>query len=68
MPIISGGQVIEGGQIAIPNLSMSVGTANNTVDDVGAAFNQATLNNNFRDVVDKINAILGHLRTRGIVS
>lgn len=36
----------------------STGTADGTIADVGAAFNQATLNNNFADVTAKINAIL----------
>jgi hypothetical protein len=53
---------------AVPTLSMTVGTANNTVDDVGAAFNQATLNNNFRDVVEKLNAVITALREAEIIS
>ena len=38
-------------------LTVSVGTADGTVADVGAAFNQTTLNNNFRDVADAYNAL-----------
>ena len=47
---------------AIADLTMSVGTADGTVDDVGAAFSQTTLNNNFREMGAKINAILAVLR------
>jgi phage portal protein BeeE len=35
----------------------TTGTATTTVEDVGAAFSQATLNNNFADVVAQINAL-----------
>lgn len=55
-------------EAAITSLTMSVGTADNTVADVGASFNQATLNNNFRDLGDKINAILVELRKAGVIS
>jgi hypothetical protein len=47
-------------------LSMSVGTGDNAVVDVGTAFSQATLNNNFRDLVDKVNAIRAILVNVGI--
>lgn len=39
----------------------STGTADGTVADVGAAFSQATLNNNFADVTAKINALIRRL-------
>lgn len=39
-----------------PNVSSAFGTGDGTVADVGGGFNQATLNNNFRDVVNAINA------------
>lgn len=58
----------EGAQAAIADLSMSVGTSDGTIADVGAAFNQTTLNNNFRDVGDKVNAILAALRTAGVIA
>src|SRR5687768_69383 len=58
----------EGAQAAVPDLTMTVGTADGTIADVGAAFNQTTLNNNFRDVGEKINAILAALRTAGIIA
>lgn len=51
---------------AIVSLTVSVGTTGNTVADVGAAFSQTTLNNNFRVVADKINTILTTLKNRGI--
>lgn len=53
---------------ALVTLTMAVGTANNTVADVGAAFNQTTLNDNFRDVVEKLNAVILALREASIVS
>lgn len=52
---------------AIPDLAASVGVADGTLADVGAAFNQTTLNNNFRDVQDKLNAILAALRAANII-
>jgi len=35
-------------------LTTSVGTGDGTIADVGGAFNQATLNNNFKDLADAI--------------
>lgn len=56
-------------QASIVSLTNSTGgTADNTVVDVGAAFSQATLNNNFSDVTAKINAILVALDGAGITS
>ena len=43
---------------AVTTLSMSVGTGDDTIADVGVSFNQTTLNNNFRDVGEKINEII----------
>lgn len=51
---------------AIVPLTVSVGTTGNTVADVGGAFAQATLNNNFRVVADKINEIVTKLKAAGI--
>lgn len=48
-------------------LSVSVGTGDGTVADVGGAFNQTTLNNNFRDVADKINEIRTALVNYGLL-
>jgi uncharacterized tellurite resistance protein B-like protein len=53
---------------AVADLVVSVGTADGTVADVGAAFNQTTLNNNFRDVSDKLNAVLAALRNANIIA
>jgi hypothetical protein len=53
---------------AITALSMSVGTGDNAVADVGAAFNQATLNNNFRDLVNKVNELRTILVNVGLAS
>lgn len=49
------------------DLTAASGTADGTIADVGAAFNQTTLNNNFQDVATKINALLAKLRTAGII-
>lgn len=51
---------------SIVALTVSVGTTGNTVADVGAAFNQTTLNNNFRVVADKVNEIVTKLKAAGI--
>ncbi len=53
---------------AVTALSMSVGTADGTVADVGAAFNQTTLNNNFRDVGERVNAMRTALVNLGLFS
>lgn len=55
-------------ETAVANLTATVGTADGTLADVGATFNQATLNNNFRDLADKVNAILVELRKAGIIA
>ena len=44
------------------------GTADNAVADVGAAFNQTTLNNNFADVASQINDIRTVLRNLGLMA
>lgn len=49
----SGGATADGtiGAVTAPTaLTHSFGTADNTVDDVGGAFNQTTLNNNFKEL------------------
>lgn len=42
-------------------LTHAVGIADNTVDDVGAAFNQTTLNNNFKELTTQIAALVADL-------
>lgn len=39
-------------------LTAASGTADGTVDDVGGAFNQTTLNNNFKEMATGINALI----------
>lgn len=46
----------------------SGGAANDTVEDVPAAYNEAALANNFADLAGKINAILTALRAAGIIA
>jgi len=55
------------GGAAITALTVSVGTADGTVADVGGAFNQTTLNNNFRDLADTINNIRTALINANII-
>lgn len=55
-------------QQTITALSMAVGTGDDTVADVGSSFNQTTLNNNFRDLVNKVNAFRTALRNYGLLA
>jgi len=55
-----------GGSVA--DLTQGPGTADGTVVDVSATFNQGTLNDNFKDLSTKINAILAALRSAGIIT
>ena len=77
MPIIpGGGQVIPGARqrmikqpaLTNPSITSAAGTPAATTTDVGAAFNQATLNNNFATLVAQINAITTALRNAGLMS
>lgn len=52
---------------AIADLTAASGTADGTVADVGAAFSQATLNDNFKELAVKINAINAALRAAGVL-
>jgi len=45
----------------------TTGTAGSTVNDVGAAFNQATLNNNFASVLRLLNQLRNDLTTIGMI-
>lgn len=55
-------------QANIAALTEGPGTADGTLDDVGGAFNQTTLNNNFKELSGKVNAILGALDAVGITA
>lgn len=64
----AGGALREGGAVEpVADLVAATGTADGTVADVGASFNQATLNNNFKDVSVKINEMLAALRAAGLM-
>ena len=52
----------------IAPLTHSVGAGDDALVDVGGAFSQATLNNNLRDLSDKINEILVALRDAGVIA
>ncbi len=63
------GATREGKQAAsVTALTNSNGTADNTIADVGTSFNQGTLNNNFRDLSDKVNAIIAALKAAGLMA
>lgn len=69
--VLTGGKILANGTqaSAITNLTDSTtGTANDTLTDVGVAFAQATLNNNFADLAAKVNAILTAIRNAGIIA
>lgn len=55
-------------EVAVPDITGIVGTADGALADVGAAFSQATLNNNFADLATKLNALLAECRKSGIIS
>ena len=48
---------------ALTPLTGAFGTTGNAIVDVGGAFVQATLNDNFRRLEDKINAVIAALKT-----
>lgn len=55
-------------QANIAALTEGPGTADGTIADVGGSFSQATLNNNFKDLSTKVNAILSALDAVGITA
>lgn len=57
--------VVVGATLA--DLVAATGIADGTVVDVGGAFSQATLNNNFQDVVTRLNAVTLVLRNAGMI-
>ena len=57
--------VVVGDQTAIAVLTGAFGTTGNAIADVTAAFSQTILNNNFRVLEDKVNAILAALGPAG---
>lgn len=52
---------------AITDLTAASGTADNTIADVTASHDQTILNNNFKDLATKINAINAALRAAGVL-
>lgn len=69
LDVKTGGKVMANGTqaSALAALTAASGTADGTVDDVGGAFNQATLNNNFKECATKINGIVAALQGVGIL-
>jgi hypothetical protein len=47
-------------------LTAATGTASDTIADVGASFNQTTLNNNMKSLADKLNAVIAALDNASI--
>ena len=63
------GAAREGGQVAaVAPLTEGPGTSNGTVADVGASFNQGTLNDNFKDLSTKVNAIITAMKNAGLMA
>lgn len=57
--------VLSGG---IPDLAGSVGTADGTLVDVTATPTQGAINDNFRELQVKVNAILAALRAANLIA
>lgn len=53
---------IAAGAEATVALTAATGTPSDTIADVGGAFNQTTLNNNFKSLADKVNAVIALLK------
>lgn len=49
-------------------LTAATGTASNTIADVGGAFNQTTLNNNFKSLASKLNEVLAALEASSVTT
>ncbi len=49
-------------------LTAATGTASDTIADVGAAFTQTTLNNNFKSIATKLNQVLTALEASSITT
>lgn len=49
-------------------LTAATGTASDTISDVGGAFAQATLNDNFKSLADKVNELRSALVTAGLLN
>ena len=67
----TGGKITNNGTQASAIVALTdstTGTADNTLADVGAAFNQATLNNNFADLAAKVNALIAAVKGAGITA
>lgn len=61
------GSYLPGMKVAGPvALTAATGTASDTIADVGASFSQTTLNNNFKSLADKLNALIASIDTAGI--
>lgn len=52
----------------ITDLAAATGAASDTIADVGAAFNQTTLNNNFKSLATKLNAVIAALEAQKITT
>jgi hypothetical protein len=64
----SSGALAAGTGGSVTDLTNANGTSDGTLQDVTATFTQTILNNNFRDLSDKVNQILAALRSAGIIT
>jgi len=55
-------------QAPVVALTSAFGTADNALADVGGAFNQTTLNNNFKDLQAKLEEVRAALDNLGLIS
>lgn len=60
-------RLLAGASNALVDLVHAVGTADGTLDDVGGTFNQATLNNNLKELSSRVNALAAVLRNGGAI-
>lgn len=65
---IGGVKVLGSQESAIVSLTNAVGTGNDALQDVTATFSQTILNNNFKDVTDKVEEVLVILRAHGLIA
>lgn len=52
----------------ITPLTAATGSTGNTVNDVTGSFSQSVLNNNFKVLADKVNAIIALLQSNGTLT
>jgi hypothetical protein len=61
-----GGRKVTMSNAAVAPLTGITGTPDVALTDVGGAFAQATLNNNFADIATQLNAVIAAIKAAGI--